>query len=79
MAKLAVLQLMQPIGVKFTTGGPINQEVGAPPLLGFPHTMLSVKRVKDNMRLAFIEKLFTNHENRDQHANKIFELQEYVV
>jgi hypothetical protein len=24
--------------------------------------MLSVKRVKDNMRLAFIEKLFTNHE-----------------
>jgi hypothetical protein len=27
---------------------------------GFPHTMLSVKRVKHNMRLTFIEKLFTN-------------------
>jgi len=26
--------------------------------------MLSVKRVKDNMQLAFIEKLFTNHEIR---------------
>ncbi len=24
--------------------------------------MLSVKKAKDNMRLAFIEKLFTNHE-----------------
>jgi hypothetical protein len=43
-------------------GGPINQEVGAPPLLGFPHTMLNVKRVKDNIQLAFIEKLFTNCE-----------------
>ncbi len=32
----------------------------APP--GFPHTMLNVKRVKHNMRLAFIEKLFTNRE-----------------
>jgi hypothetical protein len=30
----------------------------APP--SFPHTMLNVKRVKHNMRLAFIEKLFTN-------------------
>ncbi len=29
---------------------------------GFPHTMLNVKRVKHNMRLAFIEKLFTNRE-----------------
>jgi hypothetical protein len=28
----------------------------------FPHTMLNVKRVKHNMRLAFIEKLFTNRE-----------------
>jgi hypothetical protein len=28
--------------------------------LGFPHTMLNVKMVKHNMRLAFIEKLFTN-------------------
>jgi hypothetical protein len=42
------------------TGGLINHEVGAPPLSGFPHTMLNVKKVKDNMRLAFIEKLFTN-------------------
>ncbi len=32
----------------------------APP--GFPHTMLSVKRVKHNMWLVFIEKFFTNHE-----------------
>jgi hypothetical protein len=24
--------------------------------------MLNVKKVKDNMRLAFIEKFFTNHE-----------------
>jgi hypothetical protein len=41
-----------------------NHEVGAAPPLGFPHTMLSVKRVKDNMRQAFIEKLFINHEIR---------------
>jgi hypothetical protein len=41
------------------TTQPINQEVGAPSLPGFPHTMLSVKRVKIYMRLAFIEKLFT--------------------
>jgi len=38
------------------------QEARAPPPLGFPHTMLSVKRVKDNMQLAFIEKLFTDRE-----------------
>ncbi len=31
-------------------------------LLGFPHTMLNVKRVKHNMRLTFIKKLFTNRE-----------------
>ncbi len=43
---------------------PINQEAGAPPPLGFPHTMLSVKRVKDNMQLAFIEKFFTKGEIR---------------
>jgi hypothetical protein len=30
----------------------------APPC--FPHTMLNVKRVKHNMQLVFIEKLFTN-------------------
>jgi hypothetical protein len=61
MAKLAMLQLVQPVGAKCTTKGPINQKVGAPPLPGFPHTMLSVKRVKHNMRLAFIEKFFTNY------------------
>ncbi len=38
------------------------QKVEAPPLSGFPHTMLNVKRAKDNMRLTFIKKLFTNHE-----------------
>jgi hypothetical protein len=38
------------------------QKAGAPPLSSFPHAMLSVKRAKDNMRLAFIEKLFTNRE-----------------
>ncbi len=31
-------------------------------LLGFSHTMLNVKKVKHNMRVAFIEKLFTNRE-----------------
>jgi len=62
MAKLAVLQLVEPVGARFTMGGLINQEAKAPPLPGFPHTMLNVKRVKDNMRLTFIEKLFTNHE-----------------
>ncbi len=38
------------------------QEVGAPLFSGFPHTMLSVKKVKDNMRLVFIEKFFLNYE-----------------
>jgi hypothetical protein len=42
------------------TTKPINQEGKAPTPPGFPHTMLSVKKVKDNMRLAFIEKFFTN-------------------
>jgi hypothetical protein len=64
MAKLAALQLVQPVGVRFMTRGLINQEARAPLPLSFPHTMLSVKRVKDNMRLAFIEKLFTNCEIR---------------
>jgi len=64
MVELATLQLVQPVGAKSMTGGPINQEARAPPPLGFPHTMLSVKRAKDNMRLNFIEKLFTNHEIR---------------
>jgi hypothetical protein len=52
------------VGHRFTTIGSINQEVGAPFPPSFPHTMLNVKRVKDNMQLAFIEKLFTNREIR---------------
>ncbi len=52
---------MQPVGTRFATRGPTNQEARAPPPLGFPHTMLSVKRMKDNMWLTFIEKFFTNH------------------
>jgi len=55
-------RLVQPVGGRYTTRGPINQEVGTPPPPGFPQTMLNVKRVKDNMGLAFIEKLFTNRE-----------------
>jgi hypothetical protein len=62
MAKLTMLQLVQPVGARSTIRGPINQEVGAPPPLGFPHIMLRVKRVKHNMRLTFIEKLYTNYE-----------------
>jgi hypothetical protein len=38
------------------------KRLGPHPLQGFPHTLLSVKRVKDNMWVVFIEKLFTNHE-----------------
>ncbi len=53
-------RLVQPVGSRSMTRGPINQEVGIPPPPGFPHTMLNVKRVKDNMRLAFIAKFFTN-------------------
>jgi hypothetical protein len=64
MVKLVALQLVQLIGARSTTRGPINQEAKAPPLPGFPHTMLSVKKVKDNMRLTFIEKLFANREIR---------------
>jgi hypothetical protein len=62
MAKLATLQLVQPVDVRSMTRFLINQEARAPPPLGFPHTMLSVKRVKHNMQLIFIEKLFTNRE-----------------
>jgi hypothetical protein len=62
MAELAVLQLVQLVGARSTTRGSTNQEVRASPPPGFPHTMLSVERVKDNMQLAFIEKLFTNYE-----------------
>jgi hypothetical protein len=62
MAKLVALQLVQPIGARSTTRGPMNQKIRAPPPPHFPHTMLNVKKVKDNMWLAFIEKFFTNHE-----------------
>jgi hypothetical protein len=62
MTKLATIQLMQLIDTRSTTRSSINQETGAPPPPSFPHTMLSVKRVKHNMQLAFIEKNFTNHE-----------------
>jgi len=55
-------RLVQPVGDRSTTKGSINHEIGTPPPLGFPHTVLNVKRVKDNMQLAFIEKLFTNRE-----------------
>ncbi len=37
---------------------------------GFPHTMLNVKKVKHNMRLAFIENLFTNQEIRPDMQTK---------
>jgi hypothetical protein len=60
MAEVAALQLVQPVGTRSAARGPTNQEVGAPPPLGFPDTMLSVERVKDNMQLTFIEKLLTN-------------------
>jgi hypothetical protein len=62
MVKLATLQLVQPVGARSMTWGLINQEARAPTPPGFPHTMLSVKKVKHNMRLAFIEKLSTNYE-----------------
>jgi hypothetical protein len=43
-------------------GDQTNQEARAPHLPPFPHTMLNVERVKNNMWLTFIEKFFTNHE-----------------
>jgi hypothetical protein len=70
MVKLAMLQLVQPVGARFTMGDLINQEARAPPPPGFPHTMLSVKWVKDNMQLAFIEKLFTNRKIRTSMQTK---------
>ncbi len=79
MAKLTTLQLVQLVGAKSTTKGPINQEVGAPPPSGFPHTMLSVKRVKHNMQLAFIEKFFSNYKIRNQCGDKILMFQGYVI
>jgi hypothetical protein len=60
MAELAALQLVQLVGTRSVTRGPTNQEAGAPPPPSFPHTMLSVERVKDNMQLVFVEKFFTN-------------------
>jgi hypothetical protein len=60
MAELTALQLMQSVGTRSMMRGPTNQEVGAPPPPSFPHTMLGVERMKDNMWLVFIEKLFTN-------------------
>jgi len=60
-AELATLQVVQLISTKFATRGSTNQEAWAPSPPGFPHTMLNVKKVKDNMQLAFIEKFFTNH------------------
>jgi hypothetical protein len=62
MAKLVTLQLVQSVGARSTTKGPINQEARPSPPSSFPLTMLSVKKMKDNMRLTFIEKLFINHE-----------------
>jgi hypothetical protein len=61
MAELAALRLMQPVGIRFAVRGLTNQEARAPPPPSFPHTMLSVERVKDNMWLVFIKKFFTNH------------------
>jgi hypothetical protein len=60
MVELAMLQLVQLVGIKSAARGPTNQEAWAPSPPCFPHTMLSVERVKDNMQLAFIEKLLTN-------------------
>jgi hypothetical protein len=60
MAELAALQLVQSVGTKSAVKSPTNQKVGAPPPLDKPHIMLNVERVKDNMRIAFIEKFFTN-------------------
>jgi hypothetical protein len=56
-----------------------SKEAGAPPPSGFPHTMLNVKKVKDNMRLAFIEKFFYQLWDWDQRTDKILALQGYVV
>jgi len=61
MVELVALQLVQLVGTRSTTRSSTNQEAQGPPPPSFPHTMLNVERVKDNMRLAFIEKFFTNH------------------
>jgi len=46
MAMLVTLQLVQPVGARSTTKDLINQEARALPPLGFPHTMLNVKKMK---------------------------------
>jgi hypothetical protein len=55
---------VQPVNVRSMTRGSINQEVGAPPPPSFPHTVLNVKKVKDNMLMVFIEKFFNNRKIR---------------
>jgi hypothetical protein len=44
MAKLAMLQVVQPFGVRSTTGGSINQEVGPPPPPCFPPHNVEYKK-----------------------------------
>ncbi len=53
MVELVVLQLVQLVNARSATKGLTNQEVKAPPFLGFPHTMLNVERVKDNIKPSF--------------------------
>jgi hypothetical protein len=48
MVELAMLQLVQLVGVKSTARGPTNQEAGAPPPPGFPHIMLVVVTNNNN-------------------------------
>jgi hypothetical protein len=63
--QLSLEMALQPVTTHALHAGtiqPINQEAGVPPPPSFPHTMLNVQRVKVNMRLAFIEKFFTNRE-----------------
>ncbi len=47
--RLGCATLVQLVGTRFASRGLTNQEVRAPPPPGFPHTMLNVERVKDNM------------------------------
>ncbi len=44
MVKLATVQLVQPVGVRSTIGGPIHQEAKAPPPLGFPPHNIECKK-----------------------------------
>ncbi len=63
-AELVAVQLVQLVNTRSAARDSTNQKARAPPPPGFPHTMLSVEKVNNNMRLAFIEKLFTNREIR---------------